>query len=114
MSRSSPLFERCGMCDGTRKTVQAILTRQSHVLPAGSECPCCSTGYNEIGMTDNQLRAALDERDALLEFVERLARVLPVHFHEHEQLKREAARLTEGKGARAAEVRIRKGLPEVR
>lgn len=111
MSKSHPLYEKCEFCDGTRKTVTETIDRAGKPpLPVGSECRFCSTGYNEIGMTDTQLVAALDERDALLELVERVA--VRRTLYETESIRGEAAKLVAGKGARVAEYRHRKGLDE--
>lgn len=109
MSKGHALYERCEVCDATRKTLREIARNSGPPLPVGSECPACRNGYHEIGMTDTQLVAALDERDTLLEFVGRVASATGLYAHE--TVTTEARKLAEGKSSRVEEIRIRRGEP---
>src|SRR5260221_555939 len=113
------LYERCEQCEGTRRLVRYHCTNYA----VGDPCPFCRTGYNAIGLTDQQLQGIIEERDKLLEFVARVAerpfgdsteevmKVAPVFvFMEREAIREEAAKLVEGKAGRVEEYRARKGL----
>lgn len=115
---SSKLYEKCEQCDGTRKLVKEVPTGRMigatgvlypEVYPVGFVCPFCRTGYHDVGLTDNQLRAILEERDRLLEFVARVAELRSVitESGRTETLAGEAGELVKGKAGRVEEIRSR-------
>lgn len=68
------LFTRCAMCNGTRKTVRPITGGDTKVIPVGSDCRFCKTGYVPTGMSQAQLERICDDRDELLLFVDKVGK----------------------------------------
>lgn len=60
------LYEKCWVCDGTRKTIRAFSGGRSD-LPVGSDCPFCEGGYFETGLTIGQVDSLVEQRMKQLE-----------------------------------------------
>lgn len=73
------------------------------ILKAGSDCPLCTDGYCEVGMTQGQVDRIRNERDSLLSFAAEVADC--VTRQKAEELAERAGALVAGRGAEIAEHR---------
>lgn len=62
--KSRPLYDKCEICEGT-----CYLPLSQEGAPA-VKCEFCKNGFNEIGLTEGQLRGILLERDQLLSIIQ--------------------------------------------
>lgn len=84
---STPLYQKCPLCDGTRKTVAPLMVdglpihgsgtgTYSGPINAGSVCPCTrgkTPGFAAVGLTLGQVERAIEDRDRLKQLVLSLA-----------------------------------------
>jgi hypothetical protein len=70
---STPLYQKCPLCKGTRKTQSAAMvdglptgkgTTYSGPVKAGAACFACTDGYVEVGLTLGQVERALELKRA--------------------------------------------------
>lgn len=56
------LYERCWVCDGTRKTKMPFNASTTREIPVGSDCFSCTDGYVETGLTMGQVEPLVEQR----------------------------------------------------